>query len=125
MTEHRLAGRRVLLVEDDKTVSARIEDMLDKLGCVIVGPFRHLPEAREAARISQVDLALLDVNLVGVLSYPVAEILAERKIPFILLTAYGVHALPADRPDWQWHAKPFQEAELVARIEGLVEQGGI
>ena len=110
----------MLVVEDNQAASLYIEDILDRLGCVVIGPFPTMPEAREAAKTQAIDLALLDVNLAGVLSYPVAQILDERNIPFILLTAYGEHGVPSDHPEWPWHSKPFVEADLVTKLRDMV-----
>lgn len=60
-----LDGLRVLVVEDEMMVSMLIEDMLTDLGCVVVGPASRLDEAIELANCSQLDCAVLDVNLGG------------------------------------------------------------
>ena len=114
-----LAGLRVLVVEDEMLVAMMIEDILDEYQCVVVGPFSRLPGALDMAQTAAIDLALLDVNLAGVKVYPVAEALAARSIPFLLLSGYGQHAVPHDHPDWQVCSKPFRAEKLVAM---LVEQ---
>jgi CheY-like chemotaxis protein len=111
-----LAGMRVMVVEDELLIAMLIEDTLLDQGCIIVGPFTSVPEALTAAREAKVDVALLDVNLRGEKVYPVAEILSARGIPFLLLSGYGIDAVPADRPDWQAVSKPFIVTDLVARL---------
>jgi DNA-binding response OmpR family regulator len=108
-----LAGRRVLVVEDELLVAMLIEDALADHDCVIVGPYARLQDALRAVRTESIDLAVLDVNLSGEEAYPVAELLAERGIPFLLLSGYGTGAIPANHPDWQACSKPFQAEELV------------
>jgi AmiR/NasT family two-component response regulator len=57
-----LAGRRVLVVEDEMLVSLLIEDALTESKCIIVGPYDRVPAALEAARTLALDAAVLDVT---------------------------------------------------------------
>jgi DNA-binding NtrC family response regulator len=84
-----LVGKRVLLVEDEFLIAAMVQDMLADLGAVVVGPAHRLADARSLAEESDLDIAIIDVNLGGERSDPIAEILAARGIPFILATGYG------------------------------------
>jgi two-component sensor histidine kinase/DNA-binding response OmpR family regulator len=79
---------RVLLVEDEALVAMMMQDVLEDLGCTIIGPYRTLGSAVEAAKEEEVDLALLDINLGEELVYPAAEILADRNVRFVFLTGY-------------------------------------
>jgi CheY-like chemotaxis protein len=108
-----LAGKRVLVVEDELLVSMLIEDVLVDAGCRVVGPFTNLSDALLAARNEAVDIALLDVNLRGEKVYPVADILTERGIPFVFLSGYGKKAIPNDRPNWRVCSKPFSPNDLI------------
>ena len=112
-----LIGKRILVVEDEFLVAMLIEDALTDAGCIVVGPFSRVPEARVAAEQHAVDFALLDVNVAGEKVFPVAEALEARGIPFLFLTGYGAVALPKDRPDWEACAKPFDPGNLIARLE--------
>jgi two-component SAPR family response regulator len=112
-----LASKRVMVVEDEFLVSMLIEDTLSDNQCSIIGPFSTLHEALTAARIEEVDIALLDVNLRGEKVYPVADLLSERGIPFILLSGYGKAAIPKDRPDWTFCCKPFTPDELAEALK--------
>jgi DNA-binding NtrC family response regulator len=73
-----------------------------------------------AAATETVDLAVLDVNFAGEKVYPLAEFLAERGIPFVLLSGYGRDAVPANHPEWQACNKPFQPDELVDMLSRQV-----
>jgi DNA-binding response OmpR family regulator len=108
MVAHTLEGLRVLLVEDETLVSLVIEDFLLDHLCVVVGPHSQVTTALAAAKDAKIDFALLDVNVAGVEVYPVAELLHERGIPFLLLSGSGQEALPADRPEWRVCGKPFK-----------------
>lgn len=112
-----LAGLRVLVVEDEMMVSMLIEDMLDDLGCKVVGPASRLDEAIELAKGAELDCAVLDVNLGGQPIFPLADLLREKGAPFAFATGYGDAGLrDVDRgsPVLQ---KPFREGDL-ARVLG-------
>ncbi|MBW4090147.1 MAG: response regulator [Proteobacteria bacterium] len=111
-----LAGRRVLVVEDEMLVSLLIEDMLADENCTIVGPYSQFAAALDAARTEAVDLAILDVNIGGTEVYPIAELLAARQIPFLFLSGYGRSAIPAGHPEWQVCSKPFRLEELIGML---------
>src|SRR5271165_2043073 len=89
MTEQAETRSRVLLVEDEAMIAMLIEDMLADLGCDVVATAGQLGEAVSLARSGSFDLAFLDLNLRGVPSYPVAQALRERGIPFAFVTGYG------------------------------------
>jgi CheY-like chemotaxis protein len=115
MTNGKLDGLRVLVVEDEMMVSMLIEDMLGELGCLVVGPASRLDEAMALAREAEIDCAVLDVNLGGQPIFPLADLLRERGAPFAFATGYGDAGLrDVDRgsPVLQ---KPFREGDL-ARV---------
>ena len=86
-------GRRVLLVEDEALVAIMMRDMLTDLGFIVVGPVSNNSAALAAVRQSGVDCAVLDLNLGGTTSYPVADELSERGIPFVFVTGYDREAV--------------------------------
>ncbi len=80
---------RILILEDEALIAFEMTDILEDLGFEVVGPSVHLEEGEEIARREEFDAAFLDVNLgEGKTSRPIAEILRERKIPFVFITAY-------------------------------------
>jgi CheY-like chemotaxis protein len=110
-------GRRILLVEDEAMIAMLVEDMLEDLGHELVRVANRLEDAVAAAGTEAIDLAILDLNLGGVLTYPAADALAERGIPFIFATGYGSGGLKdgyADRPTLQ---KPFNTEALGQAIK--------
>jgi DNA-binding response OmpR family regulator len=121
MSGTRLSGLRVLVVEDELLISMLIEDVLGDNECTVVGPFNSVTNALDAARCEPLDLAVLDVNVAGTMVYPVAEILDERHVPFLLLSGYGNAAIPQGKPRWHAFVKPFRTEELIAKLESLVE----
>ena len=63
------------------------------------------------------DVAILDVNLSGETTGPVAEALAARGTPFVFATGYGEHGLPEQFRDRPLLKKPFQIDSLKRMLE--------
>ncbi len=83
-------AKRILVVEDETIIALMIEDSLSDWGFSVVGPASRLAAALDLAERAPIDAAVLDVNIAGELVYPVAHKLAQRAIPIIFLTGYGV-----------------------------------
>lgn len=107
-----LAGRRVLVVEDEMLIAMSIEETLQGLGCVVVGPVGKLDDALRLAGDEALDAAVLDVTIRGGHVYPVAERLIARGVPFVLASGYGEWALPENLRDRPRLTKPFAPQEL-------------
>lgn len=110
---------RVLVVEDEMTIALLLEDMLLDLGHEVVELAMRLPRALEVARSEAMDLAILDVNLDGRPSFPVAEVLDARGVPFIFATGYGPGGLTQEFRDRPVIKKPFDLRGLQAAIGAL------
>ena len=120
MFDKLLTGQRVLVVEDEMMVLMIIEDMLADLGCESVTAAATVNEALALIDSQGFDAAMLDVNLNGAKSYPVADALAARAVPFTFSTGYSDHGTSngyADRPVLN---KPFQQGKLVEIFTGLL-----
>jgi len=89
-----IVGNRILVVEDEPLVAMNLSKSLAELGFHVVGPYSTLARAATAAVETEVDAALLDVNLSGKAVYPVADILASKNVPFAFITGYSTEALP-------------------------------
>ncbi len=101
------------MVEDMFLVADVIDMVLQDRGCQVVGPVPRLQRALELARGEPLDGAILDVNLAGELSFPVAAALAERGIPFFFLTGYDDVALfPPEYRSQARLMKPFEDDAL-------------
>lgn len=119
----RLSGCRILLVEDEMLVSMLFEDVLTDLGCDIVGPAATRQKALTLATTERLDAALLDVNLGGEPVYPVADVLASRRIPFAFVTGYGQSSLDERYALVPTLSKPFQLAIVEQVIRNLLGRG--
>ncbi len=103
---------RVLVVEDEMMIAMLMEDMLQDLGYETVGPARRLESGMKIAGSEQIDLAILDINLGGAQSFPIAALLVARGIPVIFATGYGVSGLSNEYMDFPVIAKPFSVVAL-------------
>ena len=112
--------RRVLVVEDEVIVGMLIEDMLNELGYDVAALSTHLNDAVERARTLELDIAVLDVNLNGKMSYPVADMLMNRGIPFIFATGYGAKILLQPYAGTPTLQKPFKIGDLQQTIESVL-----
>jgi CheY-like chemotaxis protein len=97
-------------------VAMLVEDMLSDFGCEVIGPAARVEEALKLVGEAKIDVAILDVNLNGHETYPVADALVALGVPFVFATGYGAGSLRdgyRDRPTLQ---KPFQQHDLVRAL---------
>jgi len=116
MNDNVPAQPRILVVEDETILAMMIEDALADEGYTVVGPFARLDDALQAAEREALDAALLDINIVGGMVFPVAEMLARRGVPFFLATGYDNRILGKAHPDWLVLMKPYRLDDVVARL---------
>lgn len=109
-------GKRALLVEDEGVVALLIESMLTDLGYEVLGPVPRLAKALDFARNETFDIGVLDVNLNGTPSFPVADVLIEKGVPFVFATGYGTPGIPAYLKDQSILQKPFKPKQLADAI---------
>jgi CheY-like chemotaxis protein len=102
-----LAGRRILLVEDEFLVADEIMLALSELGITTIGPASTVERAIGLLKSPEtVDAALLDVNLRGEVVFPLVDILRARRIPYVFLTGYDPDTIPEQYRDVAVCLKP-------------------
>ena len=84
-----LDGMRLLLVEDDELVAFTVEDMLLQANAATVVVAADIPNALRALEEGSFDVAIVDINLAGQRSWPVAAELRRLGIPYLSVTGYG------------------------------------
>jgi two-component SAPR family response regulator len=107
------------VAEDEMLIALEIEETLQALGCVVVGPASKLDAALQLASDEALDAAILDVTIRGGYVYPVAEQLLMRGIPFVLASGYGDWALPEALRDQPRLIKPFTRQDLERQVRLL------
>lgn len=115
----RLTARRILVVEDEALVAMLVEDALLDAGALVIGPAATVAEALALLEHETPDAAVLDLNLAGETSTPVADALALRGIPFVVATGYGADGLPAGHITVPVLAKPYDPDDLTAALVRL------
>ena len=116
-----LLGTRVFIVEDESLIAMMLEDFLAELDCKVVANSARLDDAVKLARVVEIDVAILDINLAGRMSYPVAEVLLDRNIPFLFATGYGTAGLPDILRKVPVLGKPFMLPQLARALTLAIE----
>jgi DNA-binding NtrC family response regulator len=115
-----LSGCRVLVVEDEVLVSWALEDMLAGLGCQVVGPAVRVNQGLVLVEAGSIDAAVLDVNLNGQKSYPIADALTARGVPFAFSTGYNKDTMPEEYRSFPMLQKPYGQANLEKLLEKML-----
>lgn len=118
-----LAGRVILLVEDEVIVATLVEDMLVDMGARVVGPATTVQAALPLLDREKVDAAVLDMNLNGTSSEPVARALAARGVPIVYTTGYGDQAKSATLGAAVL-GKPYTQERLAQALVAALDVGG-
>jgi DNA-binding response OmpR family regulator len=84
-----LLGKNILLVEDDELVAMAVEDVLIYAQAASVEVVGSVKRALEALARGQFDVAIVDISLRGEASWPVAQELRRRAVPYLTVTGYG------------------------------------
>ncbi len=124
MTEGRTPrpiGQRVLVVEDEAIVAMLLEDMLIDMGFEVVGTVGQFDQAVQAINTAACDFVILDVNLDGKETYPLADMLAARGVPFLFATGYGALGLKNGWRDFPVLEKPFQLRDLEGAVSRIAQ----
>ena len=116
-----LTGKRVLIVEDEYFIAADLKRALKQQGAEVVGPVGNLSAGFDLAD-TPLDAAVLDVNLEEALSYPIADRLRARRVPYLFLTGYDGWSLPATYRDDARLAKPFAIHAVMEMLERLTAE---
>lgn len=111
-----LKGRRILVVEDEALIAMLVEDALLDAGADVLGPAATVEEAIALFESGNPEAAVLDINLAGQASTPVADMLADHGVPFVVATGYGAAGLSERHRGVPVLAKPYDPQELVETL---------
>jgi CheY-like chemotaxis protein len=114
-----LEGKHVLALEDEPVVAFLLEDMLLDAGARAVTVASRIAEACVAVQEGGVEAAVLDVNVHGEQSYPVADQLAAIGVPFVFASGYGDGEHPPRYAKTPTLTKPFSAYELSRAFSAL------
>jgi CheY-like chemotaxis protein len=116
-----LKGRRILVVEDSPVLAPFTVDVLDELGCEVVGSAPNMAVAREMVEAGGFDGALMDIHIRGERIFSLCEVLAAKGVPFVLTSGYADWTMPEkwnDRPRLQ---KPYTIEQVEEALSSLFD----
>ena len=110
----------VLIVEDDALIARQLAEMLRDAGYEVAGPATNTSAAWPLVEARR-DLicAILDVNIGDNLVFPIAQVLTQRAIPILFATASPAEKVRAQWPRHEVLQKPFDAADVLARVRAL------
>ena len=111
---------RVLIVEDEPLVAVDLESTLTDLGYRVVSKALNLVDGLILAEELDLDAAVLDINLAGLTSSRIADVLDRRGVPFLLVTGYTGAGIPVRLRNSLRIGKPFEESELRHALQDLL-----
>lgn len=115
-----LTGRRILVVEDEMLLMMNIETTLEDLGCTAISSAANVADALALLGERGFDAAMLDVNLDGETSYPVADALMACGTPFVFATGYADHGERSDLLSRPMLRKPYLSSDLAAAFAAML-----
>jgi CheY-like chemotaxis protein len=117
VAQESLAGKRILVVEDDYYTVTELASRLEAMAAVVAGAAPGVEEALELiASTPDLDGVILGINLGGEMSFPVADELERLGLPFVFATAYSPEVVPARHADKIILRKPFDEEGLAVGL---------
>ncbi len=122
MKTNSLDGVRILVVEDNRMIAENVAGALTYAGADIVGLIGDLEEAIGFVerRHQEINIALLDIDLSGAMSYPVADLLTRHNVPFVFTTGYDYASLHTAYRSFPVCTKPFNFDTIVSAILDLL-----
>ncbi|WP_176596187.1 MULTISPECIES: response regulator [Sphingobium] len=114
----------VLVVEDEYFLASDLSALLAEEGFSVIGPHGSLFGAVKAITEQRPDIALLDLNLQGEMSFPLMDELMARSVPIVIVSGYDGQALPERYEGCTRVAKPYARADILGAIgKALVGTG--
>lgn len=123
--EGALVSGDAMVVEDNMIIAMDTQEMILSFGARDVHVFGGAAAALTALESLTPKVAVLDVNLGGETSIPVARACAERGIPFVMATGYGAtDEISAEVPGVPICTKPYTAEELREALQRALRGAG-
>jgi CheY-like chemotaxis protein len=119
-TGNAIEGARIFVVEDESIITVLLQDMFEELHCEVVSLASRFDDALDKANRLSFEVAILDVNLNGQRTFPIAEALTARGLPFIFATGYGAAGVPENFHAAPVLQKPFRIADLERAVRAAL-----
>jgi DNA-binding NtrC family response regulator len=115
-----LAGRRILIVEDEGPIALNLASAVAQAGGIVVGPAASVAQSFALMADYTLDGALLDIRLRGETSFPLADVLAVLGIPFVFVSGLSSALMPYTHRDRPLFDKPYDADDVIATLARLV-----
>jgi DNA-binding response OmpR family regulator len=110
---------RILIIEDEPMIAFDLRDLLEDAGFDVIGVAGNLATALALIKSKAFDAAILDANLAGVSSSPAAAALAQRGVPFIVLSGYSLKQQDTATINARFIQKPCQPEHLISALKAI------
>ncbi len=118
-----LSGLDVLLVEDEFMIAVDAQDILGALDARSVLLASTYEQAEKRISQDRFDVAILDVNIHGTMSFPLSALLKERGIPYVFATGYNLKDRALDGVDARICVlKPYDQERMREGLKQALDQ---
>ena len=112
-----LAGRRILVIEDEYYLAMELQDEIEQAGGAVIGPCADAKTCLTLLKGDRADAAIVDINLGNGPSFEVADALRSIGVPFLFLTGYDAETVPDRLRDVLCVQKPANIALLLRELK--------
>ena len=116
-----LAGRRILIVEDEGPIALNLASAVQQAGGIVIGPAASVAQSFALMADNTLDGALLDIRLRGETSFQLADVLAVLDIPFVFVSGLSSALMPYTHRDRPLFDKPYQMHDVISTLARLVK----
>lgn len=117
-----LAGRSVLIVEDEAPIALHLAAAIQRAGATVVGPAATVGQAHAVMADNRIDGALLDIRLRNETSFPLADVLAVLGIPFVFVSGLSSALMPYPHRERPLFDKPYETEAVIEALARLIDQ---
>lgn len=118
-----IRGRHLLILEDEPIIGLTLEDMIAEAGGTS-DYAETLEQGIELASGSGLHAAILDVNIHGQKSYPLADLLTQQGVPFVFATGYGDTLHPEQFAKVPTVTKPYSLPDIEKALAEVLQHAG-
>jgi DNA-binding NtrC family response regulator len=113
-------ARSILVVEDEPLLGMDLEKLLGEVGHRVMGPATTIAGAIQLIDAQRPDLTVVDLNLGGEMVFPLLDVLADRAIPFVVVTGHSLDMVPALHRHRPFMQKPYDPAALLRVVHRIL-----
>ena len=117
-----LAGRSVLIVEDEAPIALHLAAAIQRAGATVVGPAATVGQAHAVMADNRIDGALLDIRLRNETSFPLADVLAVLGVPFVFVSGLSSALMPYPHRERPLFDKPYETEAVIEALARLIDQ---